>query len=105
MRGTVVEGPRRPSALYPPRALKVSIPKETAPGERRVALVPDVVKRLAPTGIEVAIESGAGAGARIADAAFEEAGATVVSGDEAWSGEVVAKVGPPNGEEIRRLQP
>ena len=84
--------------------MKVSVPKETGAGERRVALVPEVVKRLAPKGVEVAVESGAGAEARIPDSAFQEAGATVVSGDEAWSGDVVAKVAPPSTEEIGRLK-
>ena len=85
--------------------MKVSVPKETAAGERRVALVPEVVRRLAPRGIEVAIESGAGEGAMLLDSAYEEAGATVVSGDEAWSGDVVVKVAPPSSEEIGRLKP
>ena len=40
----------------------------------------------------------------IPDAAFEEAGATLVSSDEAWSGDVVAKVAPPSDEEIGRLE-
>jgi NAD(P) transhydrogenase subunit alpha len=84
--------------------VKVSVPKETNSGERRVAVVPEVVKRLAPKGIEVAIETGAGEGARIPDAAFQEAGAALVTGDEAWSGDVVAKVAPPSQEEIARLQ-
>jgi H+-translocating NAD(P) transhydrogenase subunit alpha len=84
--------------------LKVSVPKETGAGERRVAIVPEVVKRLAPKGIDVAIESGAGAEARIPDSAYTDAGATVVSGDEAWGGDVVAKVAPPSSEEIGRLR-
>jgi NAD(P) transhydrogenase subunit alpha len=69
-----------------------------------VGLVPEVVRRLAPKGVEVAVESGAGEGARIPDSAFEEAGATVVSGDEAWGGDVVAKVAPPSSDEIGRLR-
>ena len=84
--------------------MKVSVPKETGSDERRVALVPEVVKRLAPKGVEVAVETGAGAGARIPDDAFQEAGATIVSGDEAWGGDVVAKVAPPSAEEIGRLK-
>ena len=84
--------------------MKVSVPKETGAGERRVALVPDVVKRLGAKQVEVAIERGAGEAAMIPDAAFEEAGATLVSSDEAWSGDVVAKVAPPSDEEIGRLK-
>ena len=52
--------------------MKVSVPKETGAGERRVALVPDVVKRLGAKQVEVAIERGAGEAAMIPDAAFEE---------------------------------
>ena len=55
--------------------MKVSVPKETAAGERRVALVPEVVARLEPRGIEVAIERGAGEAALLPDSVFEEAGA------------------------------
>jgi NAD(P) transhydrogenase subunit alpha len=83
--------------------VRVSVPKETAAGERRVALVPEVVARLKPRGIDVAIERGAGEGALLPDSLFEEAGATVVSADEAWGGDVVVKVAPPSAEEIGRL--
>ncbi len=84
--------------------MRVSVPKETADGERRVALVPEVVARLKPRGIEVAVERGAGEAALLPDSVFEEAGATIVSADEAWSGDVVVKVAVPNGEEIGRLK-
>ncbi len=78
----------------------VGVPKETAPGERRVAMVPEVVKRLAGKGVEVVIESGAGEGALIPDALFADAGATV--GDP-WRADVVAKVAPPSADEVGRL--
>jgi H+-translocating NAD(P) transhydrogenase subunit alpha len=80
--------------------MKVSVPKESAPGERRVALVPEVVQRLSKDGVEVAIEGGAGEPAHHPDAAYEEAGASVGDG---WSGQVVAKVARPSGEEVGRL--
>jgi len=80
--------------------MKVSVPKETAAGERRVALVPEVVDRLAKDGVEVTLETGAGAGAHHPDAAYEQAGARIGDG---FSGEVVAKVSPPSAEEIDRL--
>src|SRR5918992_513941 len=80
--------------------MKVSVPKESAPGERRVALVPEVVQRLAKDGVEVTIENGAGEPAHHPDAAYEQAGAAVGDG---WSGQVVAKVAPPSAEEIGRL--
>ncbi len=87
--------------------MQIGVPRETAEGERRVALVPEVVRKLsAPPGEEaeaptVLIEHGAGAGALIADAAYEEAGAKLV--DDVWGAEVVVKVAPPNAEEIGRL--
>jgi NAD(P) transhydrogenase subunit alpha len=80
--------------------MNVSVPKETASGERRVALVPEVVERLARRGVAVTIEAGAGAGAHQPDPAYEQAGATIGDG---FSGEVVAKVAPPSAEEIGRL--
>ena len=83
--------------------MKVTVPKERAAGERRVALVPEVVGRLSPRGIEVAVERGAGEGALLPDSVFEEAGASIVSGEEAWRGDVIVKVAPPSQEEIGRL--
>jgi NAD(P) transhydrogenase subunit alpha len=62
--------------------MKVAVVKETAPGERRVALVPEAVGRLRAAGIEVMVESGAGDGAWFGDSAYAEAGATVASRDE-----------------------
>ena len=81
--------------------MNVSVPKETASGERRVALVPEVVERLGRSGIDVTLEAGAGAGAHYPDADYEQAGATLGDG---FSGQVVAKVAPPSAEEIGRLQ-
>jgi NAD(P) transhydrogenase subunit alpha len=80
--------------------MKVSVPKEQAPGERRVALVPEVVRRLAKDGIEVVVEAGAGEAAAQTDADFEAAGASLGDG---LSGDVVVKVAPPSPEEIGRL--
>jgi NAD(P) transhydrogenase subunit alpha len=59
-------------------AVKVAVIKETAPGERRVALVPEAVARLAPLGVEVLVETGAGAAAWFPDDAYAQAGATVL---------------------------
>ncbi len=76
------------------------MPKETAEGERRVALVPEVVKRLASKDVQVVVQPGAGQGALLPDDAFAEAGAEL--GDP-WSADVVAKVAPPSDAEIARL--
>jgi H+-translocating NAD(P) transhydrogenase subunit alpha len=80
--------------------MNVSVPKETASGERRVALVPEVVERLGRVGVEVTIEAGAGEEAHYSDAHYEQAGAAL---GEGYSGQVVAKVAPPSAEEISRL--
>jgi NAD(P) transhydrogenase subunit alpha len=80
--------------------MNVSVPKEVAAGEHRVALVPDVVGRLVQNGLEVTVEAGAGEDAHHPDAAYEEAGAKLGDG---FSGDVVAKVAPPTAEEIGRL--
>jgi NAD(P) transhydrogenase subunit alpha len=82
----------------------VGVPTERSDGERRVALVPDVVRRLTGRGIDVIIEPGAGAAALIPDALFADAGARV-NGEsgEVWEADVVAKVAPPSGAEIERL--
>src|SRR3954464_9647951 len=80
--------------------MNVSVPKEVASGERRVALVPEVVQRLIQNGIQVTIADGAGEGAHHPNAAYEEAGASIGDG---FSGDVIAKVAPPSAEEIGRL--
>ena len=82
----------------------VGVPKESAPGERRVALVPEVVRRLAGKGLDVVVEAGAGAGALIPDALFEEAGATIAADPAAvWGADVVVTIAPPAPEDIARL--
>ena len=79
--------------------MKVGVPKETAEGERRVALVPDLVSKL--DGIEVVVEQGAGAAASFTDDAFTEAGAAI--GDP-WAADLVAKVRKPSDDEVNRLR-
>ncbi|HET8651344.1 MAG TPA: Re/Si-specific NAD(P)(+) transhydrogenase subunit alpha [Gaiellaceae bacterium] len=84
--------------------MRVAVPKETVPGERRVALVPEIVKKLTASGFDVAVERGAGEGASFSDAEYEEAGARVVGPDELFAGvEGVVKVQRPSAEEIARL--
>ena len=79
----------------------VGVPRETAEGERRVALVPEVVKKLSARGVDVIVEAGAGSGALLPDEQFTDAGATI--GDP-WSADVVAKVAAPSSEETARLK-
>ena len=81
--------------------MKVGVPKETAQGERRVALVPEIVSKLTGSGIEVVVEPGAGEAASFTDAAFAEAGAAL--GDP-WTADLVAKVRKPSQDEAARLR-
>jgi NAD(P) transhydrogenase subunit alpha len=85
--------------------MKVGVVRETAPGERRVALVPEALSRLTAGGLEVLVEQGAGTGALIPDSAYEEAGAKVVSTDDLYQqADVVLRVQKPSAEEARRLR-
>jgi proton-translocating NAD(P)+ transhydrogenase subunit alpha len=77
------------------------VPRETAPGERRVALTPEAVQRLVASGFEIAVERGAGSEASFADEAYEQAGAVLVQPGAA--AEVVVRVAPPSAEEAARL--
>ncbi len=81
--------------------MRIGVPRETAELERRVALVPEVVGKLTGEGHEVLVERGAGAGALIPDAQYEEAGGKLV--DDVWDAEVIVKVAPPSAEETGRL--
>jgi NAD(P) transhydrogenase subunit alpha len=80
--------------------MNVSVPRESANGERRVALVPEVVHRLAGSDVEVVVEAGAGERASHPDPSYEEVGAKLGDG---FSGQVVVKVGPPSADEVGRL--
>ena len=82
----------------------VGVPRETAQGERRVALVPDVVRRLAAHHVEVIVEQGAGAAAMIPDALYEAAGAKIETAAKVWAAPVVVKVAPQSKAEIGKLK-
>lgn len=81
--------------------MRIGVPKETAPGERRVALVPEIVAKLAASGIDVVVEAGAGEAASFTDDAYRDAGAE--QGDP-WGADIVAKVRIPSDEELGRLR-
>ncbi len=94
-------GPRIPNEVLP---MKVAVVRETAPGERRVALVPDAVAKLQKAGYEVLVESGAGDGAWLTDDSFAEAGASIVSRADALSAaDVVLGVGKPDAATLAAL--
>jgi NAD(P) transhydrogenase subunit alpha len=90
--------------------MRIGVPKETAEGERRVALVPEVVGKLVHSpgedgaaAVQVLVERGAGAGALIPDEAFAQAGAELVDDAQALGADVVVKVAAPTAEQIAQL--
>jgi NAD(P) transhydrogenase subunit alpha len=84
--------------------MQIGVVKETAEGERRVALVPEVVKKLTGKELDVVIQRGAGEGALIPDSAFEDAGAKLVEDpNEVLGSDVVVKVTAPSEEETSKL--
>jgi NAD(P) transhydrogenase subunit alpha len=80
--------------------MRIGVPREITDGERRVALVPESVSRLAKAGAEVVVEQGAGVPANFPDELYVKAGASL--GDP-WGAGVVVKVQKPSVEEVRRL--
>lgn len=84
--------------------VRIGVPKETAPLEHRVALVPETVQRLAKAGAEVVVEAGAGAGAFHADEEFAAAGARIGTRAEALGADVVACVGAPAEADLPLLR-
>jgi len=85
--------------------MRVAVPAETRPGERRVALVPDAVGKLGTEGLDVVVEAGAGRHAFASDEAYREAGATVVDGDVLAGADVVLTVSPLTVAQARLLKP
>lgn len=86
-------------------AFTIGVPRETQEGETRVALIPSIAERMTKTleGVEIRVEEGAGANSYHDDAAYEEAGCTVVDRDAVFGADVLAKVAPPTSDEVARL--
>ncbi len=86
--------------------MQVAVPKEILPGENRVALIPHTLASLTKAGLEVVVESGAGAGAFIPDDAYVEAGAKIAPNAEALYAEagIVFKVRPPEPPEVEMMR-
>jgi NAD(P) transhydrogenase subunit alpha len=82
--------------------VRIGVPRETAAGEHRVALVPEVVAKLVEAGHVVVVERGAGSAASFEDSGYEEAGAQLA--DSAWDADVVVKVHKPTADEAGRLR-
>ena len=88
----------------PALQMRIGVPKETATGEHRVALVPEVVGKLKARGLDVVVQSGAGADALLPDAAFVQAGAEMTADpDQVWGCEVVLTISPPGEQQIGEL--
>src|ERR1700733_13773198 len=86
--------------------MEVAVVKETAPGERRVALVPEMIGRLRDAGLDVLVESGAGDGAWLADGAYADAGAAIVSREEMLAtADLIMMVGRPDEQLASRMRP
>ena len=83
--------------------MRVAVPRETAPGERRVALVPETVSRLRAAGFDVRVQLGAGAAAGFSDEAYAEAGAELAHAGSLLPGaDVVVRVGRPSAFQASR---
>jgi proton-translocating NAD(P)+ transhydrogenase subunit alpha len=82
--------------------VRIGVPREAIPGERRVALVPDAVGRLAGAGLEIVVERAAGVAASFPDEAYAESGATIV--DDPFAADAVVKVRKPTDDEVPRLR-
>jgi H+-translocating NAD(P) transhydrogenase subunit alpha len=86
--------------------MKVAVVKESAPGERRVALVPEGIAKLTQAGLEVIVESGAGDGAWFPDGSYIDAGASVVSRDDLYNtADVILTVTRPDQGQSGSLRP
>ena len=85
--------------------MRIGVPKETRPGETRVAATPKTVVQLIALGHEVHLESGAGVLASFTDHAYQEAGASITPTDEVWGCGFVVKINPPSDTEIAKLRP
>ena len=80
--------------------MRIGVPKESRPGETRVAATPKTVSQMVGLGYEVVVEAGAGARASFGDTAYQEAGAAVAGPDEVWPSDIILKVNAPSDEEI-----
>ncbi|WP_320666967.1 alanine dehydrogenase [Prochlorococcus sp. MIT 1307] len=93
-----------PSSILSAPMASIGVPKEIKADELRVALTPDGAKELVTQGLEVRVQAGAGDGAGIRDEAFANAGAKIVTRDEAWAAHLVVKVKEPQQEEFELLR-
>src|ERR1700730_17035584 len=97
---------RRPSNIRGGPSLNVAVPKESAPGECRVAVTPDIAGRLVKCGLQVTVETGAGNAAGFLDDAYRSAGAAIAPDPGALYGgaDFILKVQRPNATEISSIR-
>ena len=84
--------------------MRIAVPREIKSGEKRVALVPDIISKLTKAGLEVVIETGAGVAAQYSDKQFSDAGAQVKSTDVIADSDVVLSVQPLNPAQMKTLK-
>lgn len=82
----------------------IGVPRESFPGERRVAMSPVMTERLIGKGFAVNVERGAGIGAQWADSTYESVGASIVSSEDVWRADTVVKIRPPSHVELDTVQ-
>lgn len=84
--------------------MKLLVPKETRPGERRVAITPDVVSKMKQAGLDVNVETHAGMSAGFDDSSYEKSGATVVGNVDYATADVLLTVAPPTPEQLGKMK-
>ncbi len=84
--------------------MRIGVPREIRPDERRVAVTPETVRKFVAKGADVFVERGAGLAAAIDEDAWRAAGATVATAAEAWEADLVLKVQPPTAVEAAGLR-
>ncbi len=84
--------------------MRLGVPKESKPGETRVAATPKTVEQLIKLGYDVTVEPGAGAASAYPDQGYVDAGATLGDPSEVWASDIVAKVNAPTDDEVPRLR-
>jgi len=84
--------------------MRIAVPKEIKAGEKRVALVPDIISKLTKAGLEVVIESGAGLAAEFSDDQYAAAGATIVTGNVIHDADIIASVAPLDPQRMAQVK-
>ncbi|RCW77315.1 Re/Si-specific NAD(P)(+) transhydrogenase subunit alpha [Saliterribacillus persicus] len=83
--------------------MRIGIPKESYPGETRVAAIPKTVEQLKKFGFDISVEAGAGEEASFTDEQYLKAGAINASTTDVWQSDIIFKINPPNEEEIVKM--